>query len=100
MKTDDAITKGCAVGEFTLPPDKVERLLDIIARVSEASYRRGWQQGRFSKAPTEGDYDFRYRRPLSRSDAPDIPFRMTARDRLAVEYGSELALAGLHNPRV
>ncbi len=77
-------------------------LLKLIARISEASYRRGLQQGRVFEdagAFRADPGDWRYSKSLD--DSPygewNKPF-MTAVERLDCEYGTSLRDVGLTVP--
>ena len=67
-----------------------ERLLREIARVAEASFRRGFQQGH--DTATRGDeivfelWKWRFKIPLHRSPSPHGYRSFTAEERLRIEH--------------
>jgi hypothetical protein len=86
---DGSVALGLQHREFMGLPKAVRRqLLRLIARVSEKSYRRGFQQG-----ATFGDRcvyplaDFRFNKPLDLSPATDRRnYGFTAIERVLMEY--------------
>ena len=83
----------------------VKRILRVMARVSEASYRRGVQQGALFHMNGEigGDlWEYRYAISLDKAPCADIPKFPTitgmpsAHDRLVTEYGNSLSEWGLY----
>lgn len=94
-----AVTYQLHFGEFNhLSSKDRKKLRRIMARISEKSYRRGVQHG-YSMAeegeePTISLDDFRYRRSLDQSPAPDGYVSTSALDRLDIEC-RELHLVGL-----
>ncbi len=76
--------------------DDQKKLVKIIARISEASYRRGIQQGHDTIEAVhciagKDLHKFRYGVSLDK-----IFFGMTPVDRLYVEYGNSLVDIGLY----
>jgi hypothetical protein len=66
------------------------RLIRLMARISEASYRRGLQHGvHFTKnnIQIEDPYNFRYGRSLNNSKFADGPGGFTSIERLWMEFG-------------
>ncbi len=102
MKT---ITSGIAYGlhesEFAdIDPTTREKLLRVVARVSECSFRRGLQHGIYfteNSIPLRIDpWKFRYQVSLDKSPCIDSGgWTPTALERLSIEHGHELLMLGL-----
>ena len=100
------IHRGFKDGEFaTLPAEVRTRLIRLMARVSEASYRRGFQQGSHLQETgvlKHNVYDFRYKNPLSNSpegtNGKTAGYCKSSVDRLLLEYRSQLSRVGLLDP--
>lgn len=79
-------------------------VLNLLSRISEASYRRGAQQGvtfqeRCPEHLPKSLWSWRYERSLDKApplDGRPMSFLETSRDRLFCEYWSALRHVGLH----
>lgn len=84
-----SVASGLKMDEFRDLPDRVKRkLLRLMARISEQSYRRGFQHGivigdRRCIDPS----DFRFKRSLDKSPYTDGPGGYTSIERLQMECG-------------
>jgi hypothetical protein len=95
-----SIAKNLHEGEFAdITPACREKLLNLIARISESSFRRGLQHGLYfaeKQIPLRTDpWTFRYRATLDKSPCIDAKgWTPTALERLNIEHGHELLLLG------
>ena len=75
------------LGEFReLPTPVKKKLVQLMARISEASYRRGFQHGTLGRHNIDPQ-KFRRSQSLDSSPFTDRPGGLTAIERLNVEYG-------------
>jgi hypothetical protein len=96
------VAHGLKYGEFQeLPKQTKKKLVRLMARVAEQSYRRGFQQGR--EMPwgrhSVNPADFRFKRSLDKSPYTDTRGRggHSAIDRLFMECGGLLEI-GFSDP--
>lgn len=118
MKGDflpSSIAEGFCLSQFVDDWDKIPRsfrrtIKKLFARISEASYRRGFQQGAFMVLEGRHHFNkewlFRFRFNVSLDKAPDPEFApkmicganglpKTAMERLALEYARSLSELGI-----
>lgn len=101
LKYTHGIAKGLSEGEFSdFSPACKKKLLGLMSRISEASFRRGLQHGElFAKDGRRlwiKTVDLRFDVTLDKSPAADDRgFRPTALERLGYEHSSTLIALGL-----
>ncbi len=99
MKIDTGIGVGLHENQFAdLDPALREKLLTVIARISESSFRRGLQHGAcIAEKGARLRTDFRYRVPLDKSPPADGRkggWCPTALERLKYEHCDALLALG------
>lgn len=92
------VSKGIKLNLTGLSENDKHELIKFISRISEVSYRRGFQQGSVTKAFQKCDPgELRYNRDID--DAPwgesGMPSGRSAIDILSVEYSSSFSDIGL-----
>lgn len=96
----EGVAKGLHEGEFAdLTPACRQKLLTLMARISESSFRRGLQHGIYfteKGIPLRTDpWTFRYKATLGKSPCIDSKGRTpTALERLDMEHGFALLSLG------
>ncbi len=72
----------------------------LLARISESSFRRGFQHGRELDPARDRKsvYDFRFRQDLNNATSIDGFAKMTANERLDCRYGNRLDSVGIILP--
>lgn len=95
------VARGLHEWEFAaLPSSQKMKLLTLMARISESSFRRGLQHGLHfaeKQIPLRTDpWTFRYRATLDKSPCIDAKgWTPTALERLNIEHGQELLMLGM-----
>jgi hypothetical protein len=80
-----SVVYGLKFGEFRqLPMPIKKKLVRLMARIAEKSYRRGFQHGTLGRHTIDPE-EFRSRRSLDKSPFTDGPGGMTAIGRLMAE---------------
>ncbi len=96
----EGIAKGLHEGEFAaLTPPCRKKLLTLMARISESSFRRGLQHGIYfteKKKPLRTDpWTFRYKATLDKSPCIDAKgWTPSALERLYIEHSGPLLNLG------
>lgn len=95
-----SVLYGLRVHEFDHLPEKDrKKLVRLMARISEASYRRGFQQGAVVGHHCAWPlHDYRYRFSLDRAAFAEGDVEMSSIGRLDCEH-HDLLLVGLHHER-
>ena len=99
MKLPLSVMDGLRFGEFEALPKLVKkRLIKLMSRISEASYRRGAQQAMWLPFEHECDHKWRFSN-LSKSKGIDKPrckyeAEMTSAERFDIEYGDKMRQIG------
>jgi hypothetical protein len=96
--TSRSVAEGLQIGEFRDLPENVRsKLVRLMARISEASYRRGLQQGGVIKEPITPPNELRHEHSLDLSPYTNSLGGSDAITRLFAEYG-ELHAIGFDEP--
>lgn len=101
-KLHSGIAKGLHEGEFAdLTPACREKLLTLMARLCESSYRRGLQQGWWARDTNQNfrikPDDLRWgREPLDSARMPLCGTKMSSLERLQCQHGFGLQVLGLY----
>jgi hypothetical protein len=100
IKFTTGVARGLREWDFAdLPPIRRKKLLNLMARISEASFRRGLQHGEYFtlKGRKLWVSTSKLRFDLSLDNSPcadDKGFKPTSLERLNFEYGSTLSALG------
>jgi hypothetical protein len=99
MKMKGTLTYGLNAQDFEGLSERTKRkLLVLMSRISEASYRRGCQQAQEMECAHDRIGGWRYGN-LDKSPGFDTRhIKFTALERLDIEYGPQLYEVGLHVP--
>ncbi|PKO84923.1 MAG: hypothetical protein CVU17_01740 [Betaproteobacteria bacterium HGW-Betaproteobacteria-11] len=90
-KIDTGIAKGLREGVFRdLHPDHRRHLLTLMARIGEASYRRGFQQADEANHAGRELHSWRFSTSLDRAPSPQQRWETTSLQRLKMEHGGPL----------
>jgi hypothetical protein len=88
-----SVGHGFEFDEFAdIPPKTTKKLMKLMARIAEQSYRRGFQQALESELPITVDviWKWRYDPPLDGSPSPFGHNKSTSLERLDIENGITL----------